>query len=94
MNKIAWIAQLHLIYCLKYALGLVTYDDSDGSRSDDDSDDDYGTSRQKNDSDDDSESELKVSRTHFCVKFNEKLMVLLLFSNSENDFATKTIVRN
>lgn len=41
------------------ALGLVTYDDSDGSHSDDDSGGD--SSRQKNNSDDDSESELKVN---------------------------------
>lgn len=61
-------------FLFEYALGLVTYDDSDGSHSDDDSGDDYGTSCQKNNSDDDSESELKVNFT-FC-DLKTKLMDL------------------
>lgn len=62
IEKKTTLKLLNFIWLLfEYALGLVTYDDSDGSHSDDDSGDD--SSRQKNNSDDDSESELKVNYT-------------------------------
>lgn len=52
-------------------LGLVTYDDSDASKSGDESDDDFDARRHSNHSDNDSESELKVCSSYFFLMFDK-----------------------